>query len=145
MHGWSSSASGWSNTDVPRCPRRPPQLPRGCVDTPDPRCWIDDAVSGRLEGIEDPRRRLATLIHAHVEVMLRDRDLHGTMLVDLRALKQPGRTEVIALVVLDEVTAAQDAGVITSDHSAYDLSLALLNLLNWTIFWYQENAERTPE
>jgi AcrR family transcriptional regulator len=123
-------------------------LYRICVQSLDA---IYATVSTAIEDIDEHRSRIAALIHAHVDVMLRDRDMHATMLVELRALQGGQRTEVIALrdryegLVRSELADAQAAGVLTGDHTARDLSLSLLNLLNWTIFWYRPGGGSTPE
>lgn len=55
------------------------------------------AVSEAVKDETDPRLRIEKLIDAHVDTMLRDQDMHATMLVELRALKEPQRGEVVAL------------------------------------------------
>jgi len=48
-------------------------------------------------------------------------------------------------LVKDILSEAQDSGVLQKGLSAKELELALLNLLNWTIFWYNPNGELSPE
>lgn len=43
------------------------------------------------------------------------------------------------------VAKAQDAGVFWKGATVKELELMLLNLLNWTIFWYRTNGELSPE
>jgi AcrR family transcriptional regulator len=112
---------------------------------------IRDAVAGALEKIEDPGERVATLISSHVQTMLRDRDLHATMLIELRALTGTNRDEVIVLrdgyesLVRETIGEAQAAGALTRDFTAHELTLSLLNLLNWTIFWYRPDGPDSAE
>jgi AcrR family transcriptional regulator len=98
-----------------------------------------------------PKDRLRAMIVAHVTTALSDRDLHATMLTELRALPSDRLEAVLDArdqyesllrkVVLEE----QDAGRIRADIDARYLTLALLNLLNWTIFWFDPEGERSAE
>jgi AcrR family transcriptional regulator len=109
------------------------------------------AVSDAVKDETDPRLRITKLVHAHVDTMLRDQDMHATMLVELRALKEPQRAEVVSLraryedFVRAELFEAQRAGALDSTYTSHDVCLALLNLLNWTIFWYHADGPRTSE
>jgi TetR/AcrR family transcriptional regulator, cholesterol catabolism regulator len=94
------------------------------------------------ESMADPGRRLEPMIAAHVEVALRDRDMHMTMLTELRSLSQERRSEVLRLrdhyegMIRKAIAEEQQGGQLRGDIEAKYLSLALLNLLNWTIFWF---------
>jgi predicted methyltransferase MtxX (methanogen marker protein 4) len=52
-------------------------------------------------------------------------------------------------MVRGTIAQGQAAGVLTEAFSAHELTLSLLNLLNWTIFWYSpegvDSAERIDE
>lgn len=112
---------------------------------------IHGAVSQAVEPVEDPLDRVKALVAAHVSTMLEDRDMHATMLVELRAVSGKRHREVIELrdrysgLVQQTLAEAQEAGVLTTRFSAHELTLALLNLLNWTIFWYSPKGPDTPE
>ena len=103
---------------------------------------ITEAVSEATSSVDDPLPRLKTLIGTHIGEMVRDQDLHKTMLVELRSLSGENLEEVTARrdeygkIVRDAITAAQKGGVVRNDIDAHTLGLLLLNLLNWTIFWF---------
>ena len=69
------------------------------------------------------------------------------MLSEIRFLSPARRAEVVArrdanvAIVEDSVRQAQEAGQVRSDIDAKYLTLALFNLLNWTIFWYHPDDE----
>jgi AcrR family transcriptional regulator len=112
---------------------------------------IHATVEAAIADVRHPREQVEQVILAHVRAMLEDRDMHATMLVELRALSGDRRTNIIALrdkyeaLVRGVIARAQDANEIRRDITAHDLTLALLNLLNWTIFWYSPDGGRTPE
>lgn len=62
-----------------------------------------------------------------------------------------GRTAVVSggangiTTVRGVLSEAQAAGVLWKEASAKELELVLLNILNWTIFWYRQNGELSPE
>lgn len=109
---------------------------------------VEEAVSAE----EDPAERLRAVVTAHLTTSLADQDKHATMLTELRSLTDERRSEVIALrdhyegLVRDVIVQAQAAGIARSDVPARELTLALLNLLNWTIFWFRPDGRMTaPE
>lgn len=99
----------------------------------------------------DPERQLRKLISAHVSTSLADQDKHATMLMELRSLSPARRNDVVVLrdryesLVVEVIQRAQAAGALRSDVTAKQLMLALLNLLNWTIFWYRPEGELSIE
>jgi TetR/AcrR family transcriptional regulator, cholesterol catabolism regulator len=112
---------------------------------------IHEAVSQAVSEVRDPMRRVQAMIHAHVLSMLEDREKHATMLTELKALSPSRRSEVVArrdqyeTLVRGILSDAQDAEVLTSEIPAKQLELGLLNLLNWTIFWYQADGDLSPD
>lgn len=112
---------------------------------------IHDAVIQALTDESDPLARLRAMIQAHVVSMLEDREKHATMLTELKALSPTRRDEVVRLrdeyesLVRGVISDGQDAGVLWRGASAKELELALLNLLNWTIFWYRSDGELSSE
>jgi TetR/AcrR family transcriptional regulator, cholesterol catabolism regulator len=98
----------------------------------------------------DPLARVRALIKAHVLVQLQDKEKHATMLKELEALSPDRRADVLALkseyesLVRDVLAHAQDAGALSRDMTAQELELGLLNLLNWTIFWFRPEGDLTP-
>lgn len=97
----------------------------------------------------DPLRRLERLARRYVEQALEDRDRHATMLSEIRFLSPARRAEVVGLrdanvaIAENAVREAQASGQVRSDIDAKYLTLALFNLLNWTIFWFDPEGELT--
>jgi TetR/AcrR family transcriptional regulator, cholesterol catabolism regulator len=115
---------------------------------------IREAVTAGLESSHsrsaDSRTRLREAIVAHVRAALADREMHTVMLIELRSLTSAHRDRVMVerdgyeSVLRQLVAEAQAAGVVRA--GSVDLyTLALLNLLNWTIFWYHPSGPRSPE
>jgi AcrR family transcriptional regulator len=111
---------------------------------------IRKAVHAAVEAVPDPLERIRTLIRAHVAAMLVDQDKHSTMLTELRALSPDRRAEIVALrdayekLVRSVLDRAQRAGVIRDDIPVKYLSVSLLNLMNWAIFWFQRDGDLSP-
>lgn len=103
------------------------------------------------EGEAEPIARLERVAKEYVDLVLRDRDRHATMLSEIRSLSASRREQVIALrdsnvaFVEDLVAEAQQKGQLRSDIVAKYLTLALFNLLNWTIFWFDPHGELAEE
>jgi AcrR family transcriptional regulator len=98
-----------------------------------------------------PADVLRDLIKAHIRSALGNRDHHAVMLSELRSLSEPRRRQVIKARDAYEtgvrgVIARQQAERrLRTDVSPKYLTLALLNLLNWTIFWYQPGGAMEPD
>jgi TetR/AcrR family transcriptional regulator, cholesterol catabolism regulator len=94
--------------------------------------------------------RLEALIRGHVYAMLADQALHKTMLTELRSLTADNYDRVLGLrdaysaILRDAIKACQTDGLLSTGVDSHLLTLLLLNLLNWTIFWYQPSGEHTP-
>lgn len=107
---------------------------------------ITSEVISRTTAAE-PSERIAVLIRTHLEVALTDRDLHATMLTELRSLSAEHRAEVLAgrdayqAEVRAIIEAEQLAGRLRASLGPEQLTLAMLNLLNWSIFWYRADGE----
>ncbi|HVW45279.1 MAG TPA: TetR/AcrR family transcriptional regulator [Amycolatopsis sp.] len=99
----------------------------------------------------EPARKLEQIARDYVVQALRDRDRHATMLSEIRALSPAHREEVIARrdenvrLVEDIVADAQRVKQIRDDIEPKYLTLALFNLLNWTIFWFDPEAELSEQ
>jgi TetR/AcrR family transcriptional regulator, cholesterol catabolism regulator len=95
--------------------------------------------------------RLREMIIKHIETALNDQDMHTSMLIELRSLSRERRAEVTMnrakyeAMFRSVLESEQAAGRIRSDMSARYLTLALLNLLNWTIFWFDPNGDLSPK
>jgi TetR/AcrR family transcriptional regulator, cholesterol catabolism regulator len=98
----------------------------------------------------EPDRRLRAMISTHVAVALEDRDLHAVMLIELRSLADGSRAEVVARrdeyerMVYETLVEEQRAGRVRAEIEPKLLTLALLDLLNWVIFWYQPGGRLSP-
>jgi TetR/AcrR family transcriptional regulator, cholesterol catabolism regulator len=109
------------------------------------------ALEEALATTDEPVAQIRALVTAHVDAMLSDRDALATMLIELRSLPEERRREVVELrdeyeaLVRGALERAQAAGAIRSDVSARSLTLALLSLLNWPIFWFRPDGKLTPE
>ncbi len=95
--------------------------------------------------------RLRAVIRAHVVSALGERDMQMVTAIELRALSPERRREVIAerdryqALVRRLIAADQQAGRLRGDIDSKLLTLSLLNLLNWTIFWFDPDDELSPE
>jgi TetR/AcrR family transcriptional regulator, cholesterol catabolism regulator len=109
------------------------------------------SLEAALATTDDPVEQIRALIAAHVDAMLANRDALATMLIELRSLPDERRAEVIALrdeyeaLVCETLERAQAAGVVRRDVAARNLTLTLLSLLNWPVFWFRPDGELPPE
>lgn len=107
-------------------------------------------VSEALEREADPLGRISALVHAHVESMLTDLAMHATMLFEMRGLSGEYQDRVTKSrdeyesIVLDTVIGAQKAGRLRVDLTPKQLTMGLLNLLNWTLSWYHPGGDLSP-
>jgi AcrR family transcriptional regulator len=83
----------------------------------------------------------------YLKEALENGDKHATMLVEIRALSDLRRSDVIGrrdlnvAKVQEVVAACQAEGLLRDDVAAKYLTLALFNLLNWAIFWFSPDGE----
>ena len=112
---------------------------------------ITRGVTAAVEAIDDPVERVRTLICGHVSSMIADQEKHSVMLTELRALSPGRRATIVAMrddyerVVSGVLEGARAAGALRSDVPTKYLTLSLLNLLNWSIFWFQPQGGLSPE
>lgn len=112
---------------------------------------LQRAVEAALAAQDDPVEAIGTLIRTHLRTALADTDAHLTMLLELRSLSPRRRTHVVALrdqyekLVRRVIASGQAAGILRADVRAKHLALALLNLVNWSIFWYQPRRGLSAE
>jgi TetR/AcrR family transcriptional regulator, cholesterol catabolism regulator len=112
---------------------------------------ITAAALAAVESTSEPRARLEALMRAHVLTMLADQPMHTTMLLELRSLSVANHARVVAArdayegMIRDAISDCQAHGVLDASIDARLLGLLLLNLLNWTIFWYRPEGAYTPE
>jgi AcrR family transcriptional regulator len=107
---------------------------------------IHGSVKKATEGVEDPLERVRALIRGHLYSMLEDKYMHSTTLTELRSLSPENRSEVTGMrddyeeFVRSILSEAQQAGALRSDVSVEFLSLSLLGLMNWSIFWFRPDG-----
>jgi AcrR family transcriptional regulator len=97
-----------------------------------------------------PDDRLRCAILAHITAMVTEQDMHAVMLTELRSLDPDRRDEVRKLRSAyegqwrDLLHAEQEAGRLRRDIDTKFLTLTLLNLVNWPIFWYRASGLIEP-
>ncbi|HEY3842569.1 MAG TPA: TetR/AcrR family transcriptional regulator [Acidimicrobiales bacterium] len=100
---------------------------------------------------ENPLATMHNLVVGYVELILRDHDRHATMLIEIRSLSEGHRKTIVkqrdknVRMVQELFERAQASNQIRSDIDAHYLTLALFNLLNWSIFWYSAEGELRPQ
>jgi AcrR family transcriptional regulator len=110
-------------------------------------------IRNAAESVEetDPERLLRGMIVQHVLALLDDRSKHATALVELRSLAQVERQQVVGL--RDDYDALFD-GAVEAVQAQYGrwpgipprlVRLALLGMLNWSVFWYSQNGPESAE
>jgi AcrR family transcriptional regulator len=110
---------------------------------------VSNVLQAAIDETSDPLDRLKSMIIRYMKLALLERDEHATMLIEIRALSSDRREHILKLrdsnvaIVREAMLAAQKQGVIRSDISAKYLTLALFNLLNWSIFWYSPEGVMT--
>lgn len=98
-----------------------------------------------------PQDRLRTMIRSHVVEVVGTQDFHAVMLTEMRGLTPAHLVEVVALrdryeeLIRDMVGESQASGILRSDVGTKYLMLCLLNLLNWTIFWFKPGGDLDAE
>jgi TetR/AcrR family transcriptional regulator, cholesterol catabolism regulator len=112
---------------------------------------LTSAVNEAIAALDDPFERLRVAMGVHLSTALADQNKHATMLSELRSLPAERRAEIVGLRDAYEdllgglIAAAQTTGNVRDDLSARHLTLAMLNLLNWSIFWFRPDGELTPD
>ncbi len=106
---------------------------------------------GRAATAAEPPQRINAMARAHLVTALQDQDLHAVMLAELRGLSPRHRATTIAgrdryeQLLREAIETDQAAGRMRNDIEAKYLTLALLSMLNWTIFWFDEHHDRSAE
>jgi AcrR family transcriptional regulator len=112
---------------------------------------VTAAVEAAVVGAADGREAVARLIHAHVSTIVASRHAHTTMLTELRSLSGNHRVTIIAArdryeaLVRGVLASAKDDGSLQTTIELEMLTLLMLNLLNWTIFWYNPSMSLTGD
>jgi AcrR family transcriptional regulator len=103
-----------------------------------------------IEGVDDDVERLRAMIVAYISVLVEDKYLHKTAVVDMRALTGENLARAEAAVddvrgaILEVVRTGQGHGAFRTDLAAKDLVLMLVNLVTWSL-WTEPKAEITTD
>ncbi|MEO8098139.1 MAG: TetR family transcriptional regulator [Acidobacteriota bacterium] len=112
---------------------------------------LQNEVEAAVAAVEDPLEKIRVFIRAHLALVLQHQIRHVTLLTGLHGLTEAHRLDIVALrkrygnLLLAMIRDAQSSGVIRTDIPADYLYLALLNLLNWTVFWFRPTRELSVE
>jgi AcrR family transcriptional regulator len=112
---------------------------------------ITDAVTKAVDGVSSGTDAVTKMIHAHVATIVESRHAHTTMLTELRSLNGNHRAAVVAArdryeaLVRGILASAKADGSLRTSIELEPLTLLLLNLLNWTIFWYRPHMSLTGD
>jgi AcrR family transcriptional regulator len=114
---------------------------------------VAEAVTNALEGIESAEDRIRAMISGHMLTILGNQHSHSTVLLELRwrSMSKEKRADVVAAraayeaVLRHEIESGQKAGFLRTDTDSSMLTLLLLNLMNWTIFWYRPDHDVSGE
>jgi AcrR family transcriptional regulator len=109
---------------------------------------ITAAVTDALDEAADPETRIRRMIAAHMRTILGSPDSQITALeMNWRSLTGQKLLEVVEAragyeaLFRSEIQSAQASGVLRRDTEAKILTLLLLNMMNWTIFWYRAGRD----
>lgn len=98
-----------------------------------------------------PTEKVHTLIRAHLRAILDSPDRYATTLTELRSLGPKRRKKVMELrdqhesFVRSILQNAQAEGIVRKDIPVKYLSLSLLDLLNYSMFWFQHGKNLSTE
>jgi TetR/AcrR family transcriptional regulator, cholesterol catabolism regulator len=112
---------------------------------------LQSEVQSALAQIRDPLERIAAFIQVHLTTLLKHQIRHVTVLTELHGLTARHREAVLALrkryagLVRALLEEAQRAGAVRADIPARYLYLALLNMLNWAVFWFRQGQSSSIE
>ena len=112
-------------------------LERICVESIN---RVSEEVRAKASSAESPIRELFNL---HMNLLVRDREMHLARVLELDALDDDAHARVAARyadyagLISTIIEAEQQAGRIRDDLAADQLAIAVLNLLNWSVFWLE--------
>ena len=109
---------------------------------------ITTAVRRAVTDLTDPQERIKAMIAAHMSVILGSPDSHKTSLeLNWRALAEEKRVHIVSMrgayegLLRAEIERGQRAGILRDNTPASVLTLVLLNMMNWTIFWFRPDGD----
>lgn len=95
--------------------------------------------------------RLQRMVQTHLESTIADRDLYRVAMVEMRRLTPARRREITALrddyarMFTSAIRQDQADGRIRADLDSGLLTLTLLGLLNWPVFWFGPGGTQPTE
>ncbi len=106
---------------------------------------LQSAAEAAVNQESDPLERIRVFVKAHLTTMLQYQMRHVTVLTELHALSDRHRSDVLALrkryatFVRTLIEDAQASGQLRAGIPSRYLYLALLNILNWAVFWFRRD------
>jgi AcrR family transcriptional regulator len=108
-----------------------------------------------IDGVEsvtaaEPLSRLRAIIERHIGALLAEQSRNATALAELHALSPQERAHVIELRDRYERTIDEAIRAVQEQHDLWPgiqpklVRLALLGMLNWSVFWYTDNGALSP-
>lgn len=107
---------------------------------------VSDSVKDRIDGVQEPRRRLELFVENHVEFFARHLDEMRVMSHELDSLDGAAGEEVVRLRRAYTQVAREILESLRPDLSRDDLQVATLSLfgmLNWTYRWFHTLPKET--
>jgi AcrR family transcriptional regulator len=117
-----------------------------------------ESMREHLEGLrvtmsdgKDAVGRLRAAVVGHMTRLHSDSDRNAVALLELRALDPKRRATVVKMrdeyesTLKGLIEEAQHDGVVRPDVDAKYLTLTLLSVINWTIFWLRPNGQLRPD
>lgn len=107
-------------------------------------------VQSAIHDTADPLERIAAMIRAHVESMLRDAGEHSSTLAEMHALSPKRLAQVVSLrdayegFVKSVLQEGQNSGALRTDLDVKYLSLCLLGMMNRVLVWYRRGGTLSP-
>lgn len=97
-----------------------------------------------------PLEQLRDIMVKHVQALLADRSKHATALTELRSLSKDERQHITDLrsrydrMIDEAIRAVQLSTGRWPGVPSRLVRLAMLGMLNWTVFWFKPDGEETP-
>ncbi len=108
-------------------------------------------VTKAVSNAPSPDAKIRELIRAHLSAILHEPDRYATTLTEMRSLSTRRRKHVLELrdtyesLIRSILRDGQIGGIIRPDIPAKYLALSLLDLLNYSMFWFRQGRSLSPE
>jgi TetR/AcrR family transcriptional regulator, cholesterol catabolism regulator len=103
---------------------------------------LTERMEAALATVEPGPEQLRVLAREHLYILLDNRDMHATMLIELKCLSPQNRLEIVRMrdayeqLVRSVFEGAQKSGSMRPDLDPAVGTRLLLGALNWPVFWY---------